>query len=191
MVQFTLTTWPNPVYTGTLCRLGYRDECHFQQYFRYIVVVSLICRGNHRSVASHWQTWSHMTLYRVHFARAWFELTTLVATGTDCICCISLTTMSSRWPTESCVNWTLNKPESCVNWTLNTPESCVNWTLNTPESCVNWTLNTPEVSDLRQIGGFLYKSNRRPRYNGNIVESGIHPCTLTYTGFQYIQGLAR
>ena len=38
--------------------------CHFQQYFSYIVVVVLLVketrvpRENHRSVASHWQTWS-------------------------------------------------------------------------------------------------------------------------------------
>jgi hypothetical protein len=40
---------------------------HFQQYFSYIVVVSVIGGENHWPVASHWQTLSQM-LYRVHLA---------------------------------------------------------------------------------------------------------------------------
>ena len=41
---------------------------------------------NHWPVPSHWQTLSHtVMLYRVHLAWAWFELTTLVVIGTDCI----------------------------------------------------------------------------------------------------------
>ena len=41
---------------------------------------------NHWPVPSHWQTLSHtVMLYRVHLSWAWFELTTLVVIGTDCI----------------------------------------------------------------------------------------------------------
>jgi hypothetical protein len=32
---------------------------YFQQYFNYIVTVSFTGGGNHRPIASHWQTWSH------------------------------------------------------------------------------------------------------------------------------------
>ena len=72
------------------------------QYFSCIVVVSFI-RGvhgeNHRPAAS--QSLSHM-LYWVHLARVGFELTNLVAIGTDCICsCKSnyhtITTAPSSW----------------------------------------------------------------------------------------------
>jgi hypothetical protein len=34
-------------------------QCHFQQYFSYIMAVSFIGGGNHRPVASHCQTLSH------------------------------------------------------------------------------------------------------------------------------------
>ena len=39
---------------------------------------------NHRPAASHWQL-NHIMLYRVHLARAGFELTTCVVMGTDWI----------------------------------------------------------------------------------------------------------
>ena len=39
----------------------------------------------HRPVASDWQIY-HIILYRVHLALNWFQLTTLVVIGTDCIC---------------------------------------------------------------------------------------------------------
>ena len=38
---------------------------------------------NHRPVANHWQTLSHLN--RIHLALAGFELTTLVVISTDCI----------------------------------------------------------------------------------------------------------
>jgi hypothetical protein len=57
---------------------------HFQQYIRYIVLVSLLVEEsgeNHRPVAKLY----HIMLYRIHLAWAKFELTTLVVIGTDCI----------------------------------------------------------------------------------------------------------
>jgi len=39
---------------------------------------------NHRPVASHCQTLSHIMLYRVHLALTGLKLTTLVVIGTDC-----------------------------------------------------------------------------------------------------------
>ena len=42
-----------------VCTVGYGVERHFQQYFSHIVEVNFIGGGNHRSVASHWQTLSH------------------------------------------------------------------------------------------------------------------------------------
>ena len=64
--------------------LVYCVWCHFQQYFSYIMAVSFVSGGNrntrrnHRPVASHWQTLSHI-------AWAGFKLTMLVVIGTDCI----------------------------------------------------------------------------------------------------------
>ena len=64
--------------------MGYGIQSHFQQYFSYIVAVSFIGGENHRSAASHGQTWSHNV---VMSTPAWvgFALTTLVVIGTDCI----------------------------------------------------------------------------------------------------------
>ena len=43
-----------------------------------------ISRENHWPVASHWQNFYHIMLYRVHIAWAGFKLTTSVVIGTDC-----------------------------------------------------------------------------------------------------------
>ena len=40
---------------------------------------------NHWPVASHWQTLSHILLYRVHLPWSGFKLTTLMVIDTDCI----------------------------------------------------------------------------------------------------------
>ena len=68
----------------------YGVYCHFQQYFHCIVPVSLLVeetivpRENHWPVASHWQTF--ITQGFIEYTSPWTrcELTTLVATGTDC-----------------------------------------------------------------------------------------------------------
>ena len=64
-------------------------QCHFQQYFSYIVVVCFIGGGNR-------STWRkpptcrksdklcHVMLYQVHFAINRILITTLVMIGTDC-----------------------------------------------------------------------------------------------------------
>jgi len=73
--------------------------------FNNISVISwwsvLLVGETREPVTSHWQTWSHNV---VHLAWAWFELTTLVVVGTDCIgSCesnyhmITATTAPERW----------------------------------------------------------------------------------------------
>ena len=39
--------------------MGYGGECHFQQYFSYIVAVSFIGGGNRSSEENHWPAASH------------------------------------------------------------------------------------------------------------------------------------
>ena len=56
---------------------------HFQQYFSYIVAVSLIGGGNQRKPPQVTDKLYHM--YRLYFAWVGFELTTLVVVGSDCI----------------------------------------------------------------------------------------------------------
>ena len=65
------------------CYLGGVSH-HFQQYLNYIVAVSFIGGGNHRTVTSHWQTLSQCC---IEYTSPWmgFKLTMLVVIGIDCI----------------------------------------------------------------------------------------------------------
>ena len=63
--------------------LGLWCLSHFQQYFSYIVAVSLIGGGNQRKPPQVTDKLYHM--YRLYLARVGFELTTLVVVGSDCI----------------------------------------------------------------------------------------------------------
>ena len=68
-------------------------DCHFPQYFSYIVSISFIGGGdrstweNHRPVPSHCQTLSY-NQHCIEYSLPWtgFELTTLVVIGTECTC---------------------------------------------------------------------------------------------------------
>ena len=57
-------------------------QCHFQQYFSYIVAVSFICGGNRRNPEKTDKLY-HIMLYTSPWSR--IELTTSVVIDTDCI----------------------------------------------------------------------------------------------------------
>ena len=73
------------VYEGVCCSV----IRHFQQYFRYIVVVSFNGGGNRstriKPPICRKSPTNFITYWCIEYTSG-FELTTLVVTGTDCIC---------------------------------------------------------------------------------------------------------
>ena len=69
-------TYAKFYYNDMICRSenkgGYDVKRHFQRYFSYIVASVLLVEEirvlgeNHLSAAGHWQTFYHITLYRIH-----------------------------------------------------------------------------------------------------------------------------
>ena len=63
-------------------------NCHFQQYFRYIMAVSFIGEGTRNTLRKSptcRKSLVNIMLYPVHPSWVGFEITTLVVLGTDCL----------------------------------------------------------------------------------------------------------
>jgi hypothetical protein len=81
------TQWPKDTKGVIVLSVRYTDSDYPFGIFKLFLlvrkpecrIIPLTCRYS--------LTLYHMILYRVHLAWAGFELTTLVAIGTDCICC--------------------------------------------------------------------------------------------------------
>ena len=88
--------------------------------------VSFIDGGNRRTRRKLY----HIMLYQVHLAWAWFELTTLVVIGTDCIGSHSQTTIRSR----------PQRPLFNINTIISTIHTICVFNINTIISTIHTTL---------------------------------------------------
>jgi len=124
---------------------GYGIQRHFQQYFSYIVVVSFIGGGNrstrrkpptcHKSLTNF--IWECCIGYISPWT--WFELTTLVAIGTDFICSCK-SNYHTITTTSSCLNSiTTRQIES---------SSDVVYTRHDTNNCTNTFMHTIHLSNI-------------------------------------------